>query len=258
MDKFVEAFENFRNDLRLINQKWDNRFRPDKAILWESYINGDFEVILHYCASARGSSEYHELLVRIVPHYGVSNDHMIGEVGNNLCCGPCEGDGGDDVVVLVGFIQLGERPESKISVSVRFYFVLKKQSRIGAGQGLLYLFQARTTSRYKTLPYFVKRERDELGRVSGITNDSRRGEIESCSEVVDCVPYHEGKWLANVLFGGIEQKTTCELTIGDTTVDTQSCRLWDTIVPRDLIEISGKGVYKSFKLTNVLIGPLNL
>jgi hypothetical protein len=137
---------------------------------------------------------------------------------------------------------------------------LEEIDHICAGEGLLYLSKSRGIGRYQFLPFFVKRERDVTGILSGVSNDSRRGVIQGRSKVVESVTYDEGKRLADWLFGDIDQFALRKLRIGASEVYTYHGEGGAALLvpPINTEQIRGEGLDERPQLIDVLIGPLNL
>lgn len=260
-NKFVKAAERLKRSLGEIDQRWQDRFVPEKRALGESYIYGDFDIVLHMRISSSSTGEYRERLIRIVPD-NVVRDLRARVESNNPRGGHFgESNVRDEHIVFVDLVQLGENPQQKVPVSVRFYHVLEEGGTIGIGQGLLYRSETGRLGRYQFLPFFVKREGDKLGRFTGkqFTNDSRRGKIQSGSQIVYSIADDKGEDGCDFTSWFVNQLSQLKITVEAGNLNVNCSGTGRAVMPRDLIKlpIQGRKDYVT-EFLDVFIGPLDL
>ncbi len=156
-DQCRERFDNFRSALRQSEERWNDRFLPERENLCEAYIKGRFEIAIH--GNLAGTVVERHWLLRIkaaIPQTdaGLSIDNQI-DLPNGGALRRY-----DKLVVLVDTVQQMQIVERAVPSLVRLDFF--KDQRLGAGEGLLYrLYSGRT---YKVFPGFRKGKHD-LGRL---------------------------------------------------------------------------------------------
>ncbi|MEX0802031.1 MAG: hypothetical protein WD688_01730 [Candidatus Binatia bacterium] len=145
----------FRTELTELRERWDNRLVLERCSLWEEYRRGRLSVA---CYLERRAGHDHSEFAS-----GMHGGAAIGQPISVLIfrVDPRNGldrDDGDEELVFVEVVELGDLPESKIPSLVRLYHIENMRGELGRG----FLYRSEIMRGYKVLPFFAYRERDPV------------------------------------------------------------------------------------------------
>lgn len=241
----LKAVEGFAGDLAQLSKRWDDFFSPEKVKSFgEAYLDARFEIILYGDGIAFGAEKL-DWFARITPHTAIFHDvgadpHVdVVDISNT--------DGGQDEVVLINVVELCDRPEVKVPISVRAYLAPKQRQYVSAGNGLLYALKPGPG--FKVFPLLGKRKVYESIGDAGLTHSFRRDVIQSGAEAVNGVTNDERERFRNWFFGYEGRLENIRLCLSDDRI---------SLIDNDFIERSIKGFRPASEFINMAIGPLDL
>lgn len=242
IDQPHEGIDRFRDDLRDLKQRWDNRLILERVVsLSEAYLNGRLEVVL-YGDWLVGDHEF-QWACRVA-----ANAEILNRVSGDLGVDPSHGNHGhgrNDQVVLVEVAEIVEQPDGLVQSVGRPYLFEKKF--FGSGEGFLYRRQGCVV--FEVFPFGMHGEVWlEAGRGAG-SNDAARKVIQCGSQIVDRVTDDDCERLWDWLFGAVGKLKGAGLRLEGMAA---------TPLNRDLVEAAIQGRGPAPKLIDVCVGPLNL
>jgi len=239
-DETIQRIQRLRDDLRHVQERWNNRLVLEDRSLWECYFDGGAEILL-YGDWGAGTNKIN-YAVRIPANRAVLH---------SICANPgvdvldvYDGDHRYEIIVLIVVTETGSGPQMEICIPARLYIFDDKVCKVG--EGLLY--RRVIGGGFKVFPFFRKREIDFLRLMDG----AKRGVnpiVQGFSEVVNSVSDDRPKMICDWLFGPIGQVKTIRLS--------QKCNRPPRPIS-DLIQVFGQGGRILDKRINVAIGPFDL
>lgn len=238
-DQALERVDRFRDDLRNLRQRWDNRLVLKRSSWPEAYLDGRLEIALY--GNWPGGADKKLWLGCVSPDsrvsHHVSPDHQ-GDVHTHEC------DIGDEQVMLVVIVEIVESPKRFVRSVLRPYLI--KDEVLSSGQGLLY--EVQDGRGYKVLPRWVDREM-LFGFSPNSSHNACAQVVEGGPEIVGSVSYRERQRLRDWLCGAVNEPEGAGLVMGP----GPHIRLHSQSV-----EIVSQGTCHADKFVNVAVGPLNL
>lgn len=244
-DESFEGIERLRDDLRRINERWNNRFIPEHADLAKAYVHGDFAIVLICKAgwSIVDADQRDRFVCVVLDPCARQRVANLGnfDVGDDLC----HRDGGQDEVVLVVVVRPADAPERRIPVKARFYLIEDELLNVGVGEGLLYRVERRSGGLYKVFPFFAEREVNSFAA----TNDLRGRVIKGGSKVVYRISDNERDSLGDRFEWLVSKLRKLRVVVNPVHVSTEPPESEHALVER------GR---PSYDFIDVAIGPLDL
>ena len=234
-DERGERLDHFRDTLRLIEQRSQNRFRPEREVLPKAYLDGRFRIVLKVKLPGGAADEC--VLIQVESDLG-GCDPAPASVGQFQMVNDAYVRRYDQLVVLVDSVEEVERVEVAAPSVVRLHLI--EDEPLCTGESDLYRIDA-GLGLYLSLPLmewehqvpFWQRQPDCL----------REKMIERRAQVVRHIADDQAdliwKW-----FGDVNP------AVGDI-----GLRI---VVKPQFVEVVGVGLDDRPQLINVAIGPLNL
>ena len=241
LDENLTGVERLRDDLRKIRQRWNDRLLAEERPFWESYFNGDFEIVLHGDGKMIGA-DHINWVVRIPASSAIRDG--IGPNPGVKIVDLSDGDAGQEVVMFVVVAVAGDGPKVKIRVPARLYLISNEVCGVGEGP----LYRGEGFRGFKVLPF--RRER-KVKLLSGANagNGIVHPVVEGFSEVIDHITHNRAKMLINWLIGAVGQAKMIRLS-------QQNNASRGPV--GDLVQIVGQSGASRNQLINVAIGPFDL
>lgn len=242
-DKALDRVERFRDDLRDLNERWDNRLVLERCSLAELYFNGRLEVVLHSNWGC-GSSNYH-WACRIAADIAIPR-YDPADLGVQIFDRE-DADNWNEVVMFGVIVQRGEGPKVLVRSVFRPYLLQKKFFE--SWEGLLY--RRETGIGWEVFPWrgrkFDRFFRIKIGN-SGM-DDTVRNIIQCGSEIAESVTDDIRQRFWNWLFGPVGQRVIS----GRIEINDRTSRFVN-----NLVEGAVEGARHLPQPINIAVGPLNL
>jgi hypothetical protein len=233
-----KRFDDFAHTLRQINERWDNRFIPERESLAKAYQDGRFEIVLHLKLGGVVPSEDLCCLLHIEKDVSPPKNSVFVRENDQASDGSSVRRY-DQLVMLVDPVQSMETIEAACPALIGLHFIENKPCR--TGDGLLYRVESGGL-RYVTWPVFAEGKHSVIHR-QRIAYDGSKGMVESRLEVVNYIPDDQRQRVWEWLDGAYE-KFGSPLRIR---------------IRPDVIELFGLvGCDDGIELIDMAIGPLNL
>lgn len=231
-----QRFNDAKNKLRQLKERWDNRLRIEKMSLLEEYRKGRLSIVFNLQPTAN--------LDHVVSAGAIGYEGAISDLRALVVFCVNAGDGrhakhGDQEPVFVDVVDFVEGPEGKIPSLVRLYVVENDVADIGSGMLYVSLFHGNG----KVLPRFMEWKMDPRGFYSGIPNHLTGYMIKCGTEAMNSIAYNKRER---------DRKRLENLQLEDI-----SARI---VVHRNAIEIihGGKLADAGINLVDVMVGPADL
>jgi hypothetical protein len=233
-DQRSQKLDRFARGIRELNERWKNRFVPERESLVEAYLKGRFEIALY--GNFSGTAEKRGWLLRIkcAPHEfvaaSINQEHKASE--------NCAMRRYDQLVVLVDPIKQVQAIETHLPVLVRLDFINNHFPRAGNGE----LYRVYSGGGYKVFPFLVEREH-KIRLPQSALSRLCEGVIESTFQVVDGVPNNERQAVWDWLSGRHDRDVdSVVLRVNVNSVEARGAKFGDC----------------GLQLIDVAVGPLNL
>lgn len=230
-----KKIDTFRSGLEHINERWQDRLAAKDIILWEDYIQGNLSLALIFerCIGANERAT-------------VTRKRAAGKTDRSAACcfddhiDPVNIDYGNNEVVLVDIVKVGDGPDRLISTAIPMRLNVIEDKFFDLGESSLY--RRLSNHVFEVLPGCMKRE----ARFTSVGCCAMEGEPEVVKrgpQVMDSVAHNEGD-----LSASFAQRSKID--------SFATVRLFT----------DGKGigwypaqrVYNMFELVDVAIGPFDL
>ena len=231
-DESGKKLDDFRNSLRQLNQRWNDRFRPERESLPKSYLDRRFAIVIH----GNLISNKKNWVLYIENNLSCGDQDLTVIFDDKIVC-ECNCRQYNDIVVFVDLVE-GVKPiQVTVPSLVRLYFF--KDQPFSASKGSLYRIESGSLI-YKTFPFFGKRKQKIRTSYSSVPQNGGDYIVESGFEVMDCISDDERKlvwdWFEKARAQG------ARLAIHDKFVEF----------------FRGEAADSGLQILNVAIGPLNL
>jgi hypothetical protein len=209
LDRYVlaqplERIECFRDTLRQIDQRWENRFILERESLVEAYQEGRFEIMLYGKLLGTGNQTGWALRIEKAGLKGKARSTILE---NDKALHERDGRRYDKLVMLINSIQQMQVIEPRtLPVTARLYFV--NDQFFSTGESLLYRVESGFV-RYKFLEFSPKGKVKEVVVASALARQAGRKMVEGGPQIVDSIPDDEGNviwdWLDRIENSGVDR-----------------------------------------------------
>lgn len=233
-ERIAEKLDRLSSGLAHINERWKNRLVRKNIVFWEDYLKGDFSMVLIF-ERTLGPHETGDALERAIAYF-----NRTASGANDDVFDPANARCGNEQVVLIDLVQLGDGPKKVVAtgLTARFDFLQNKTLNIGEGP----LYQRLADCVFEVFPGFMEGE-IFVPVCLDLPEEGHPDMVQRASHVVDSVP--QDQWnLSSLRAQGVEVEN-----LGSVRIDAErkSVRL-----------IGGQTLKNGFELVDVAIGPFNL
>ncbi|MCF6113883.1 hypothetical protein [Mesorhizobium muleiense] len=231
---FSEKLDRFVRGLSHIQKRWENALSAKQIMLWKGYLDGDFSVMLIFdiVSEVGKSTRPDERCIGYLERRPARSNGRVGDLVNPYC--------GDDQIVFVDLVELGDGPQNVVASSLPVRLHLIKNERLNFWEG--HRYWRLIDGVFDVFPRFVEGERAET-LPARCAPKCHPDMIERRAQIVDCIADDEGDIQTNFAkIGKIKVRTTIRLFGNGDSVG---------FITPDLI-------FGRFKLVDVAIGPFDL